>query len=230
MLHVKRGKGEGWQLAAQRFTHFIWTRWRKQGYWLLTSEINITWNWQQPISVTGLIVWHVTQLKLFLLVWFFFPLDDCHMTPWAPKDGTSFLSLPLQTHIGHTKYIMLGGKAPNINTHIYIKKTYIFHTLWSLQWFWCGLCRNGRDPWTPIEDRWEQMPVPDNTVTLVTLSVKDVSSNTTVSLHTDECYRNCEILSRVFLLLPDALVTSSTHTWQHYQEMLLFLTAMQEPS
>lgn len=44
------------------------------------------------------------------------------------------------------------------------------------------------------------MTFPVNTVTHVTVSVKDVSSDTTVSRYSDECQRNCKILSRVFSL------------------------------
>lgn len=98
-------------------------------------------------------------------------------------------------HIGHVKAIVLGEKASNIH-----RKTYIFCTFWSLQCSRCGLYRRARDAWTPTEDRWEQMTFSVNTATHVTVSVKNVSSDSTVSGYTDECRRNCKILSRVFSL------------------------------
>ncbi len=49
----------------------------------------------------------------------------------------------------------------------------------------------------PTEERWEQMAFPVNSITHVTVLVKDVCSNTSVPGCTDECQRNCKILSRV---------------------------------
>lgn len=76
-------------------------------------------------------------------------------------------------------------------------RKHVVHTFWSLLCFCCGLYRHVRDSWTPTEDRWEQMTFPVNTVKHVTVSVKDVNRDTTVSGYTDESQWNCKILSRV---------------------------------